>query len=115
MRPEPNIRVEHLRQIHPVIGGSEPGVNWGYFVDGPLRIISSGAGDEWEHVSVSCADRCPTWDEMAKVKELFWGEDETVLQFHPRKDKYRNVHPYCLHLWKRKGEDHLLPPQELIG
>ena len=114
MRSEPNIRVEHLRRVHPTLGQSDPGVNWGYFEVGPLRIISSGA-DLWEHVSVSCKDRCPTWEEMAKVKELFWGDKETVLQFHPRKDKYRNVHPYCLHLWKRRDENHELPPQWMIG
>jgi hypothetical protein len=114
VRAEPNKRVDHLRRLHPTLGGSDPGANWGYFEDGPLRIISSGAGDEWEHVSVSCADRCPTWDEMSRVKALFWSDEETVLQFHPRRERYVNAHRFCLHLWKQRGVNALLPPTELV-
>ncbi len=32
-------------------------------------IASDGAG--WEHVSVSLKGRCPTWNEMCWIKELF--------------------------------------------
>jgi hypothetical protein len=119
MRSPPNASLDSYRLLHTTLGGlranySPPGADYGCFVLGPLRIISNGSGDEWEHVSVSCNDRCPTWDEMSMVKRLFWSKDETVLQFHPRSDKYKNNHPYCLHLWKRRGEDHELPPDELI-
>lgn len=118
MRPEPNLRIEHLRRTHPSLGDSEG--NWGYFVVGPLRIISSGTPDprdahQWEHVSVSCADRCPTWDEMCQVKELFWHDDETVLQFHPRKADYVDQHPFTLHLWRQMGVNAVLPPRVLIA
>jgi hypothetical protein len=88
------------------MGGSPPGVTYGCFLVDRLLIISSGerrdiAGPEsWEHVSVSHDGRCPTWAEMAKVKDAFWREDELVLQFHPPKDRYVDVHPFCLHLWK---------------
>ena len=47
----------------------------------PLRVIASDgvlAPDEvkgWEHVSVSLPDRCPTWEEMCRVKDLFWDAD----------------------------------------
>ncbi|MCX8016968.1 MAG: hypothetical protein N2690_03550, partial [Rhodocyclaceae bacterium] len=33
----------------------------------PLRVIASHE-DGWEHVSVSRPDRCPTWEEMCRVK-----------------------------------------------
>jgi len=115
MRNEPNLRIERLRRVHPTLGGSPAGANWGYFEHGALRIISSGDGDPWEHVSVSCADRCPTWHEMAWVVSLFWEDDETVVQFHPRKDRHINAHPYCLHLWKRRNEEFVLPPSGLIA
>lgn len=77
-----------------------------------LRIMSSGSFSElgWEHVSVSTSRRCPNWEEMCKTKALFWDEDETVIQYHPRKDEYRNLHPYCLHLWKKAGVEWELPP-----
>lgn len=89
-----------------------------------LRIIASDGRDErgnvyseiggWEHVSVSTATRCPTWEEMCLVKDLFWAEDETVLQFHPPRSEYVNNHRHCLHLWKPPTEV-VLPPSILVG
>lgn len=116
MRNEPNLRIEQYRQVHPTLGSSPAGKNYGFFEKYPLRIISSGDDmDGWEHVSVSCANRCPTWDEMEEVKQLFWGDQETVIQFHPKKSEYVNIHPHCLHLWKMKGADYDLPPSILLG
>jgi hypothetical protein len=42
-----------------------------------LAIASDGGG--WEHVSVSRTDRCPTWDEMCKVKDMFWSAEDCVV------------------------------------
>ena len=75
-----------------------------------LKVISSGSQPDWEHVSVSTVGRCPTWEEMCFVKELFWSGSETVLQFHPKKSEYKSDHHFCLHLWKKTGVDHELPP-----
>lgn len=82
---------------------------------GVLRVISSDGGMGWEHVSVSLADRIPTWEEMSFVKDLFWDEEETVVQYHPARSKYVNLHPYCLHLWKKNGKEYDLPPDILIA
>lgn len=115
MRHEPNLRIEPYRMREP---RSDYGANCGAFRFGKLRIISSGtpqAGAPWEHVSVSLEDRCPTWGEMVQVKRMFWRDDETVIQFHPSADNYVNVHPYCLHLWKRVGTEMELPPRTLIA
>ena len=112
------------RQTHPSLGRSPADELFGYFEAAKpgsalLRIISSGEvhdnGElgEWEHVSVSLPNRCPTWDEMCFVKDLFWDKDETVIQFHPRDAEYVSYHDYCLHLWKR-GE-HELPPTLAVG
>lgn len=115
MRNEPNLRIEQYRRPDPP---QEPNMNYGYFEiqrpTGLLRVISSGSGiveDDinWEHVSVSLHNRCPTWDEMNFVKELFWRDDETVIQFHPKKSRYKNLMPYCLHLWKKIGTEYELP------
>ena len=79
-----------------------------------LRVIcSDGAG--WDHVSVSLFNRCPTWDEMCYIKNLFFDDDETVIQFHPSKKDYVNYHPHTLHLWKRQGQEYELPPWWMIG
>lgn len=94
------------------------GNNGAFYIRGPkgayLRIIASD-GDGWDHVSVSLSNRVPNWDEMCFVKNLFWSEDETVVQYHPAKAEYVNNHPYCLHLWKSREETMPTPPSIMIG
>ena len=118
MRPEPNICTEQYRQVHPTLGSSPAGANYGFFVvprpSGNLGIIASD-GRGWDHVSVSLEDRCPTWDEMDFVKRLFWSDKETVIQYHPRENKKINEMPYCLHLWKKQGSNYELPPANMIA
>ena len=113
--------LNRFRKRHPTFGESPPDSLFGYFVVKAesvyLNVISSGnAGgttevEQWEHVSVSLPNRCPTWGEMCLVKDLFWDEDETVIQFHPKKSAYVNHHEFCLHLWKPPGNNVELPPQ----
>ena len=78
-----------------------------------FAIASDGEG--WEHVSVSRKDRTPTWEEMCTVKNLFWEDEDVVIQFHPAKSQYINNHPYCLHLWRRADAQYDLPPSCLVG
>jgi hypothetical protein len=81
-------------------------------------IVMAGDGLGWEHVSVSVqggGDRVPVWEEMAFIKELFWDEEETVVQFHPKKSEYVNNHPGVLHLWKQSGKEFELPPSIMVG
>ena len=82
----------------------------------PLKILAAPFDEkqEWEHVSVSLPNRCPTWAEMCFVKALFWEDHEAVIQFHPPQSEYVNVHPYCLHLWRHK-DGHVCPPSILVG
>lgn len=115
MRKQPMSQLESARQVHPTFGPSPRGVMWGYFAlrykGADLRIIASD-GDRcvrWEHVSVSLADRCPTWDEMCFVKDLFWLPTETVVQFHPPKAKHINFMENCLHLWRHIDQEAVLP------
>ena len=104
-------------------------VSWGAYGKFYLRkpttsvvicIVASGGDPDdpmsggWEHVSVSTATRCPTWEEMCEVKDLFWSEDEAVIQFHPPRAEYVNNHRYCLHLWKPPYPV-VMPPSILVG
>ena len=119
MRPTPNLLAEPHRRIHPTLGSSPWGENCGYFEiacsRGWLRVIASdGTMSGWEHVSVSLVDGIPSWLDMKQVKELFWGDDETVLEFHPEKASYVNAHDSVLHLWRQVGVNHPLPPRLLI-
>lgn len=79
-----------------------------------LRIqFSNGFG--WEHVSVSRRKRMPTYEDMDKVKRLFWCDDETVMQLHVDRADHVNCHPYCLHLWRPIGVEIPRPPSILVG
>ena len=77
-------------------------------------VIASDEGG-WYHVSVSREDRCPTWAEMCEIKDLFFGPDEWVMQYHPARADYVNYHPNCLHLWKPTHEAFPMPPAWMVG
>lgn len=85
----------------------------------PLKVIASDGGLPgdlaWEHVSVSLPDRCPTWEDMSFIKDLFWGPEDCVVQYHPPRSAYVNFHPFCLHLWRPVGLDLPQPPSLLVG
>ena len=54
----------------------------------------------WEHVSVSNDHRCPTFNEVVTIKEMFFNSGEIAFQIHPKKKNYVNFHNTCLHLWR---------------
>jgi len=121
MREHPLDRVEAAR-----VDGPRGKMRGAFIIVGPmgreLRIIADDGANladppgsrGWEHVSVSLKTRAPNWAEMSFVKDLFWREDETVVQFHPRKEQYINLHPHCLHLWRKCGTNAELPPGILV-
>jgi hypothetical protein len=78
-------------------------------------VCSTGCG--WEHVSVAPFKRryVPGWDDMCKLKELFWNDDEAVIQIHPPKEEYVNNLQNCLHLWRCTYKEMVLPPSILVG
>jgi len=79
-----------------------------------IRVIASWGGG-WDHVSVSLQSRCPTWEEMAWIKDQFFGENETVMQLHPAKSEYVNNHPFCLHMWRPQNAMIPTPPSWMVG
>lgn len=79
-----------------------------------FRIIAS-CECGWEHVSVSTESRCPRWGEMCQIKDLFFEEDEWVIQYHPAKSDYVNVHEFCLHMWRPLNDTLPIPPKWMIG
>lgn len=98
---------------HPVLG---PPIPWqgGAFRLGDLLVIASWV-EGWDHVSVSRRDRCPTWEEMERVKRAFFRDDETAMQLHVPPRDHINIHPYCLHLWRPHGAPIPMPPKEMVG
>lgn len=69
----------------------------------------------WEHVSVSKHNGLlPTWRQMCWIKSLFWEDEECVIQYHPPKSRYVNVHPGVLHMWRPVAETIPMPPIECV-
>jgi hypothetical protein len=101
MKTEPNHEAERYRNAKASLGITNCN-NGAFQVDHLRVIVSSGGG--WDHVSVSLPDRCPYWDEMCRIKRLFFKPEEVVMQLHPAESKYKNVHKFCLHLWRPQTE-----------
>ena len=81
--------------------------------DGSI-IFSIGQG--WEHASIRpFRGKMPTWADMCLVKDIIWGDDEWVVQYHPPKEEYVNNVDNCLHLWKPINEIMPTPPSMLVG
>lgn len=104
---------------HPVLGWGD--LRGGAFqVIGPWRpegsslSVIASVGDGWDHVSVTARGRCPTWDEMHAVKELFFHPHECAMQLHPPASDYVNIHPYCLHLWRPQLLAIPMPPRGMV-
>lgn len=108
------------RAAHPLGFKHEHHDPFGWFlIPSPIKsqkimAVQADGQTEWEHVSVSMRNRCPTWEEMCFVKSLFWSEDEMVIQFHPKTSEYVNLAKTCLHLWRFKGEMPY-PPKGTVG
>lgn len=79
-----------------------------------LWVVASD-GQQWEHVSVSTPNRCPTWEEMCAIKKQFWDAEDCIVQFHPPESEYVNNHPFTLHMWRPIGEQIKTPPSILVG
>jgi hypothetical protein len=105
---------------------SEADGNNGWFVmDSPkqrgrrlLIVASDGLG--WEHVSVHASEgpdrsMTPTWAEMCFVKDVFWDDEDVVMQLHPRKSEYVNFHAHTLHLWRPTDQTIPTPHHLLVG
>ena len=104
------------RKVALALYGSEGDEYNGLFTNVPLpsgakaTIIASNGGG-WEHVSVSIKGRCPRWQEMCYVKDLIFDNEEEVVQFHPKKSEYVNIHDTCLHLWRPTNGNIMTPPK----
>lgn len=84
-------------------------------INGTFVNVIASRGMGWEHVSVSQPSKTPSWEIMAKVKEMFFEEEEVVIQYHPKKSEYINNHKHCLHLWRPIDKEIITPPTWMIG
>ena len=114
-----NAEIAQERRIIIDVMGHDGGNGWipGLDLNKPrnmARVVWSFGGG-WDHVSVSWPNRCPTWDEMCRVKKLFFNPEEYCVEFHPAESQYVNYHPYCLHIWRPRWTDIPTPPPWMVG
>lgn len=81
-----------------------------------MSFVASWGGG-WDHISVAPIKRyiVPDWNTMCKVKDIFFKPEEAVIQIHPPKDEYVNNMPNCLHLWRCRYKEMVLPPSCFVG
>jgi hypothetical protein len=109
---------DEYRQPHPIfqIMGDEGNGFFVFLRNGVWFKCLASNGMGWEHVSVSLYKRrCPTWDEMCMVKELFWDADDCVIQFHPTRNENISMHDFCLHLWRPIEKEFPRPDSIMVG
>ena len=109
--------------------GPELGMNGVFIIPHPAQkkveficIVSDKGG--WKHISVSMqrqlprrketVKRCPTWDEMCYIKQLFFEAEESAVQYHPPESQYKNLHPFVLHLWRPLEIEMPFPPLDYV-
>ena len=71
--------------------------------------------NDWEHLSVSMPNKCPSWEQMCFMKEQFWEDNEACVEYHPKKEDYVNNHNYCLHIWRPYNVELPIPPSIMVG
>lgn len=98
------------------VEGGPDGGRWAMTsgVDGGILRVIASIGLGWDHVSVSRADRTPTWDEMEQVKRAFFRDMETAYQLHVPPVQHINRHEHCLHLWRPQRGAIPRPPEVLV-
>lgn len=113
---------EEYRVKNGILGSDESFGNNGAFIVKRIRttfVIIASDGEGWEHVSVHCVnegkERTPSLEEMCFVKGLFWGEEDCVIQYHPAKSEYVNLHKHTLHMWRPSTANIPTPHKLMIG
>ena len=72
------------------------------------RIILANEPQGW-HLSISCADRDPTWTEIATARYRLLPDVDEMGMYLPRLEDYVNVHPFTFHLHEVKSNRIILP------
>ncbi len=84
-------------------------------VAAPIDSVAETRVDDWWHLSVSRANRVPTWDELMQAKEVFLGLEAHAVQVLPPRSQHVNIMPHCLHLFSRMDGTPSLPDFRQVG
>ena len=69
------------------------------FEKGPCRVLVAQEGGRW-HLSISCPDRYPSWDEIADARYKLLADDVDMAFILPPLRDYINLHPFVFNLWQ---------------
>ncbi len=113
--------LDSCRIRHPFLLNGPKSGTFKVFVNGrSFKVIASvdycGVSGMMEHISVSPNNqkRCPTWEEMAAIKDMFFLPEEECVQFFPKHSEYFNIHEFCLHIW-RPVNGYMKQPKTMEG
>ena len=83
------------------------------FMMNGCRIIVAEEPDGW-HLSISRADRDPSWDEIATARYRLLTSVPEMAMFLPSLKDYVNLHPFTFHLHENppRKESRLIIPSE---
>lgn len=57
------------------------------------------------HMSVSHADRLPTYEEMKTLRYELCKKAKYMAMIFPPEEEFKNVHPNCLHLFELRPDE----------
>jgi hypothetical protein len=92
------------RGVHELIGGGHHELH--AFQMGECNLLlghePGGGGELTWHLTISCPDRHPTWDEIKTARYRLCGPDVTMAILLPPPDEYVNVpaQDHVFHLWQ---------------
>jgi len=69
------------------------------YIWGECRVIVGREANRW-HLSISCADRYPTWEEIRDARYRFLPNQIMAGILLPPKEQYVNVHQNTFHVWE---------------
>lgn len=68
-----------------------------------------GEDGRWEHIAVTPSNTkrntCPSWEEMAAIKDMFFKPEDECIQYHPKRSRNINSRDLCLHIWRPEDEN----------
>jgi hypothetical protein len=101
---EARIKFHGWREIGPVtlgsVGAEFPAKA---FLKGPCRVLVSHEdhlGKMRWHLSISCKDRYPGWEEIKDARYSLLPLGLYFAMILPPPNEYLNIHPNCFHLWE---------------
>ena len=74
-----------------------PSAQW--YSMGETRACVAVEHGRW-HLSISCKDRDPTWDEIATARYRLIPDNVTMVMFLPPMREYVNLHDHVFHLYE---------------